>query len=661
MRKEIDEHNYRYYVLDAPTVSDAEYDRLLRELTALERAHPELVIPQSPTQRVGAAPVQGFGQVRHTVPMVSLDNAFNEDEVIDWDARVRRGLRARDPVPYCAEPKFDGASVSLRYADGVLVQAGMRGDGSVGEDVTANVRTIRTVPLTLRGREWPRVIEVRGEVVIDKMQFEKLNATQLRTGGKVFANPRNAAAGSLRQLDPRVTAARALSFFPWGIGEVKGGRVADRHSGIVAALRDWGFRITDLIVNANGISECLDYYAEIGRKRDSLPYEIDGVVYKVDELAARELLGATARAPRWAIAYKFPAHEETTVIEDIVASVGRTGVLTPVAVLKPVAIGGVIVTRATLHNQDEVARKDVRVGDTVIVRRAGDVIPDIVAVVTEKRPPSSTRWQMPEKCPECGSDVVREAGKAVMRCMGSLYCPAQRIGAILHFASRRAMDIAGLGERVAGQLVAKNFVETVADLYHLQHSELAGLERMGDKSAQNLLERIESRKRTTLPRLLYALGIPQVGEVTALALAQHFGDLGPLMKADAGQLQQVAGIGAAVADEIHGFFGQTRNRQVIQRLIDAGVHWPRNPRSSRSQPVSGKTFVLTGTLAAMTREQARQRLMDLGARVSPDVTGKTDYVVIGERPGSKAEKARALGLPMLDEPSFLGMIGYAAG
>jgi len=656
LRAEINEHNYRYYVLDAPVISDAQYDRLLRELQELEAQHPGLVTPDSPTQRVGAAPAKEFGEVKHKVPMTSMDNAFDESEARDWDERVRKGLGRDKDIHYTAEPKFDGTSISLRYEDGVLVSAGTRGDGTTGEDVTQNVRTIRTVPLKLHGKGWPQVLEVRGEIVIPKKDFAKLNAEQLKQGGKVFANPRNAAAGSLRQLDSRITATRPLRFFPWGLGEVKGDVPGD-YSDIVAKLRDWGFPITNLFRKVQGTEGCLKYYAEIAGKRDKLPFEIDGVVYKVDDLAARDKLGFTARAPRWAIAHKFPAQEETTVIEDILASVGRTGVVTPVAVLKPVHVSGVTVTHATLHNQDEVERKDVRIGDTVIVRRAGDVIPEVVGVIPEKRPHFTRKWHMPKKCPECGSEVVREEGEAAHRCLGGLYCPAQRMGALLHFASRRAMDIEGLGDKLVEQLVETGMVKTVADLYRLKKEALADLERMAEKSAQNLLEQLEKSKKTTLPRLLHALGIPQVGEATALALAQHFGDLDPLLDADEEALQEVEGIGPNVAAEIRAFFHQKHNREVIRDLRKAGVQWGKVVVDRKSMPLAGKTFVITGTLASMSRDEAKEKLTALGAKVAGSVSKKTDYVIVGVDPGTKADKARELGIEILDERAFLKLAG----
>jgi DNA ligase (NAD+) len=656
LRRELNRHNYLYYVLDQPVISDAQYDKLLRELQELERAHPELIQPDSPTQRVGAAPSREFGEVRHAVPMTSMDNAFSDEELREWDQRVRKGLETESEIAYTAEPKFDGTSVSLRYEDGVLTQAGTRGDGSTGEDVTVNARTIRTVPLHLQGGGWPKLVEVRGEVVIPKKDFERLNAEQLKQGGKVFANPRNAAAGSLRQLDPRITASRPLSFFPWGLGETSA-PVARRYSEVVKHLRDWGFRVTEFFRVVHGVEQCLRYHAEILEKRDKLPFEIDGVVYKVDDLTARERLGFTARAPRWAIAHKFPAHEENTVVEDIIASVGRTGVITPVAVLKPVQVSGVTVTHATLHNQDEVERKDVRIGDTVVVRRAGDVIPEIVAVIKAKRPRGTKPWRMPRKCPVCGSEVIREPQAAAHRCMGGLVCPAQRMGALLHFASRHAMDIEGLGDKLVRQLVDKGLVRTVADLYRLKQDQLANLERMAEKSAQNLLDQIEKSKDTTLARFLYALGIPQVGEATAQLLADHFGAIDDIMDAKRETLEQIHGIGPAMAEDIYEFFHEKHNREVIRALIKAGIRWPKPTRAKKDSPLAGKTFVLTGGLASMSRDEARRKLQELGAKVTDSVSKKTDFVIVGEEPGSKADKARALGVTMLDEKAFLKLTG----
>ncbi len=657
LRAQIDEANYRYYVLDNPTLSDAEYDRLLGELQTLEARYPDLITPDSPTQRVGAPPAAAFAPFKHSIPMTSMDNAFAEEDVRNWDARVRKGLGTDAEVTYAAEPKFDGVSVSLRYVGGLLRQAGTRGDGATGEDITANVRTIRAVPLKLKGQGWPETIEVRGEVVIPLADFRRLNEEQLKRGEKIFANPRNAAAGSLRQLDPKVTASRPLSFFPWGVGEVSGA-IAPRYSGIVERLKAWGFPVSQYFQIVPGADGCLAYHRAMLERREQLPFEVDGVVYKVDDLAARERLGYTARAPRWAIAHKFPAHEEHTVVEDILPSVGRTGVITPVAVLRPVQVSGVTVTHATLHNEDELKRKDVRIGDTVVVRRAGDVIPEVVGVVLEKRPAHTRRWHMPSKCPVCGSDVVREAEQAAHRCMGGLYCSAQRMGAILHFSARSAMDIEGLGEKLVEQLVQKGLVRTVADLYRLKHADLVALERMGEKSAQNLLAQIEKSKTTTLGRFLYALGIPQVGEATAQQLAEHFGDLDALMDADVETIDAVPNIGPAMAEDIHAFFHEKHNRDVIAKLRAAGVRWPKPVRRVKAEaPLAGKTFVLTGTLSSLSREEAKKKLQALGAKVAGSVSKKTDYVVVGADPGSKAEKARALQVEMIDENRLLRMIG----
>ncbi len=654
LRDQINDHNYRYYVLDAPVISDAEYDRLLRELQRLEQEHPQLVTVDSPTQRVGAAPLAAFAKVTHSVPMTSMDNAFDDDELRDWDRRVRQGLGV-EQVSYTAEPKFDGTSISLRYEHGSLTRAGTRGDGATGEDVTANVRTINTVPLRLHSKGWPRVLEVRGEVVIPIADFKRLNAEQLKRGDKVFANPRNAAAGSLRQLDPRVTAARPLSFFPWGLGETSTS-IGRRYSEIARRLWDWGFRTTDFFDVVKGVEGCIAYHRRMVEQRETLPFEVDGVVYKVDELTARERLGFTARAPRWAIAHKFPAHEETTVVEDIIASVGRTGVITPVAHLHPVQVGGVTVTHATLHNLDEVERKDVRVGDTVIVRRAGDVIPEVVAVVKEKRRRGARPWHMPKNCPVCGSSVLREEGQVAHHCMGGLYCAAQSEGALLHFASRRAMDIEGLGDKLVEQMVARGMVNTVADLYALKRADVAALERMGEKSAQNLLAQIEKSKQVSLARLLNALGIPQVGEATARLLAEHFRDLDALMQASREELETLPNVGPNMAEDIHAFFHEKHNREVIRRLRKAGVQPQAPERKRKTSVVAGKTFVLTGTLTSMSRDEAKAKLQERGAKVVGSVSKKTDYVVVGADPGSKATKAAQLGIATLNETQLLALI-----
>ena len=663
LRSQIDDANYRYYVLDNPTLSDAEYDRLLRELQDLEAKFPELVTTDSPTQRVGAAPLAAFATVKHSLPMTSMDNAMDETELREWDARVRKGLEGDEAVSYTAEPKFDGVSVNLRYEEGRLVQASTRGDGVTGEDVTTNVRTIRAIPLKLHGRGWPAVIEVRGEVVIPIADFQRLNEEQLSREEKVFANPRNAAAGSLRQLDSRTTATRPLSFFPWGLGDTSES-VGARYSQVIQRLKDWGFRVSEFFRVVHGVEACLKYHADILKRREQLPFEIDGVVYKVDDLSARERLGFTSRAPRWAIAHKFPAHEEHTVVEDILPSVGRTGVITPVAVLKPVQVSGVTVTHATLHNEDELNRKDVRIGDTVIVRRAGDVIPEVVGVILDKRPGRTRRWHMPTKCPVCGSDVVREEEEAAHRCIGGLFCSAQRVGAILHFASRHAMDIQGLGDKLVERLVELEIVKTVADLYHLRAGPLAALEltgekatrKLGEKSANKLLEQIEASKNTTLARFLHALGIPQVGEATARELADYFGDLDSLMRADCEAIDAVPNIGESMAEDIHAFFHEKHNRDVIARLRDAGVRWPKPARRPAASPLSGKTFVLTGTLGALTRDAAKEKLQALGAKVTGSVSKKTDYVVVGAEPGSKADKARELGVTTVGEKEFLKLL-----
>lgn len=653
LRHEINDHNYRYYVLDDPVISDADYDALFRELQSLEATHPDLIAPDSPTQRVGAPPLKHFGQVRHTTPMLSLGNAFAVSDVEDFDRRIRQGLD-KEEIDYVAEPKLDGLSLSLRYENGVLVRAATRGDGSMGEDVTVNARTIKTVPLQLLGDGWPTLLEVRGEVVIRKSDFAKLNQERLASEGKVFANPRNAAAGSVRQLDSAVTAKRPLSFIPWGTGEADGS-IARKHSQLMEKLKAWGFRVSEELRVIKGLPQLINYYDDVGKRRDEIPYEIDGVVYKIDDFEEREMMGFTARAPRWAIAHKFPAIEVTTVIEDIVASVGRTGAVTPVAQLKPVAVGGVIVSRATLHNQDEVERKDVRVGDTVIIRRAGDVIPEVVGVVVEKRPDRTEPWTMPTQCPVCGSEVERAEDEAAYHCLGGLYCAAQRMGALEHFASRGAMDIEGLGEKLVSQLIEEGLVSTVADLYGLTREQLAKLDRMGEKSAQNVVDAIEASKNTTLPRFLFALGISQVGDVTAKALSAHYGDLPPLMDASEEALLEVPDVGPVVAHHVAHFFKQQHNRDVIAQLIKAGVHWSPVEKVTAGA-LTGKTFVLTGTMQTMSRAEAKAAIESLGGKVSGSVSKKTTYVVVGEDAGSKLEKAKSLGVELLDEIAFKKLI-----
>ncbi len=656
LRDQLDHHNYRYYVLDAPEIPDAEYDKLFRELQALEQQYPALVTADSPTQRVGAAPSAAFGEVRHEVAMLSLDNAFSEADVMDFDRRVREGLKV-DGVDYAAEPKLDGLAVSLLYEDGVLTRAATRGDGYTGEDVTQNVRTIHSVPLRLVGKHHPRRIEVRGEVYMPKQGFHALNKRQEEKGEKIFANPRNAAAGSLRQLDSRITAARPLQMCCYGVGVMEGGELPERHSAILDQLRQWGLRVSDERAVVRGVAGCLDYFTRLAVKRAALPYEVDGVVYKVDDLAQQRQLGFVSRAPRWAVAHKFPAEEAMTTVLGIDVQVGRTGAITPVARLAPVSVAGVTVSNATLHNEDEVHRKDVRVGDTVIIRRAGDVIPEVVSVILERRPAETRVFYLPERCPVCDSEVVRLEGESAARCSGGLYCPAQRKEAIRHFASRRAMDIEGLGDKLVDQLVEQGLIHSVADLYRLSLEQLAGLERMGRKSAENLLQALDKSKHTTLPRFLYALGIRDVGEATALALARHFGDLPDIIAADEDVLQTVPDVGPVVAQRIVAFFHEAHNREVIAKLRAAGVRWPPLERHVQLLPLAGKTFVLTGSMRAMSRDVAKEKLQALGAKVAGSVSAKTSYVVVGEEAGSKLDKARELGIEMLDEAAFLKLIG----
>lgn len=649
LREQLAYHNYRYYVLDDPEIPDAEYDRLFRELQQLEQEYPELITPESPTQRVGAEPLKGFAGVRHAIPMLSLGNVFSEEELFDFDRRVRDGLGVEE-VSYCVEPKLDGLAISIRYEDGTLVRAATRGDGSTGEDVTHNVRTIEAVPLKLYGDDYPSVLEVRGEVYMDKAGFEQLNERQRERGEKSFANPRNAAAGSLRQLDSRVTAERPLTLYCYGVGVVEGMALPDTHSAILEKLKTWGLRVCPEIRLVRGARGCLDYYNDIGARRDSLPYEIDGVVYKVDSLAQQQELGFVSRAPRWATAHKFPAQEEMTTLNDVEWQVGRTGALTPVARLEPVHVGGVMVSNATLHNPDEIARKDVRIGDTVIVRRAGDVIPEVVGMVASKRPDTTQPIETPSHCPVCDSEVVQEEGEAVPRCSGGLFCSAQRKNAIKHFASRKAMDIDGLGDKLVEQLVDAELIKDVADLFSLNQVQIAGLERMGEKSAANLVEALEQSKETTLERFLYALGIREVGESTARTLANHFGSLEKVEQADEAGLIEVEDVGPIVAHHIHTFFRQEHNREVIDKLISAGVHWRDvEVLQADEQPLQGQTFVLTGTLSTLTRDEAKGKLQALGAKVSGSVSKKTSVVVAGEAAGSKLTKAESLGVEVWDE------------
>jgi len=655
LREQIAFHNYRYYVLDDPLIPDSEYDRLMAELQGLEAQHPDLATADSPTQRVGAAPLAEFAEVRHRVPMLSLDNAFTAEDLAGFDRRVRERLGREGEVAYAAEPKLDGLAVSLRYEGGMLVQAATRGDGTVGEDVTHNVRTIPSVPLRLLGSDWPRLLEVRGEVYMPKRGFAALNQRAREQGEKTFANPRNAAAGSLRQLDPRVTAARPLAIYCYGVGEIAGGDLAPTHGATMQRLAAWGLRISPELAMVHGAAGCLDYYHRIGARRDSFDYDIDGVVFKVDELALQRELGFVARAPRWAVAHKFPAQEELTVVEAIEFQVGRTGAVTPVARLRPVFVGGVTVSNATLHNMDEVERKDVRVGDTVFVRRAGDVIPEVVRVLPDRRPAGTQPVQLPSSCPVCGSDVIKPEGEAVARCTGGLYCPAQRKEAVLHFASRRALDIEGLGDKLVDQLVDGGLLHDPADLYALGRDRLAALERMGEKSADNLLSALDRSRRTTLARFLYALGIREVGEATAQALARQFGTLEAIEAADEAALQQTPDVGPVVASQVAAFFRQPHNREVIAKLRAAGIAWDESRPAQATQPLAGKSFVLTGALSR-PRDAVKDELEALGAKVSGSVSKKTDYVVAGEDPGSKLARAQELGVTVLDEAGLAAML-----
>ena len=659
LRAQLEQHNHSYYVQDQPTVSDAEYDRLFRTLQALELAFPELLRPDSPTQRVGAVPLSAFNEVRHATPMLSLNNAFEQEEVEAFDRRVAEALGS-PLIEYATEPKYDGLAVSLVYENGLLVSGATRGDGTTGEDVTTNLRTVRSIPLRLHGRHVPASLEVRGEVLMLKADFARLNERQAQLGEKIFANPRNAAAGSLRQLDPRITATRPLTFYAYGT-DVAASGLYTRHSETLDALTQWGFPVTRerrVVIGSAGV---LAYFADIGARRSQLPFDIDGVVYKVNLLAAQNTLGFVSRAPRFALAHKFPAEEAETVVEAIEVQVGRTGALTPVARLAPVLVGGVTVTNATLHNEDEVRRKDVHIGDTVVVRRAGDVIPEVVRVVAEKRGADAQPFIMPLQCPVCGSDTSKAEDEVIARCTAGLYCPAQRKQALLHFASRRAIEIEGLGDKLVDQLVDRQLVHTPADLYRLTRETLAGLERMAEKSATNLLAAIEKSKQTTLARFIFALGIRTVGESTAQDLARYFGNIEAVMGADDTALQQVPDIGPVVAHSIAGFFGEPHNRSVVQALLDAGVRFEQAAALAldTAGAAYGKTFVLTGALPTLSRDAATQRIRDCGGKVTGSVSKKTDFVVCGADPGSKQVKAVELGIAILDEAGLLNLLGQS--
>jgi DNA ligase (NAD+) len=656
LRSQIRHHNYRYHVLDEPEVPDAEYDRLVRELQDLENKHPELVTADSPTQRVGAEPIKAFGTVQHILPMLSLDNAFSEDELNDFHRRVteRLELEIDGNLNYAAEPKLDGAAVSLLYEKGQLMRGATRGDGTTGEDITHNVRTIDAVPLKLLNKGFPTTLEVRGEVFMPRDGFRAYNEQALKKGEKTFVNPRNAAAGSLRQLDPRLTAERPLDIYIYSVGVTEGGALPGCHSEILDRLQEWGFKVCPERKLVSGIRGCLEYYADIGRRRDALSYDIDGVVYKVDRLDYQQQLGFVSRAPRWAIAHKFPAEEELTIVRAIEFQVGRTGAITPVARLEPVFVGGVTVSNATLHNMDELHRKDVRVGDTVIIRRAGDVIPEVVRTVPDRRPKRTRIVRAPAKCPVCRSAVVREEGEAVARCTGGFICAAQRAEALKHFVSRRALDVDGLGSKLIEQLVATDRIQTAADLYHLERDELAGMDRMGEKSAENLLAAIERSKDTTLARFLYGLGIREVGEATARSLAAHYGKLTSIMKADEESLQTVQDVGPIVAARIRSFFAEKHNQKVVKGLIDSGLTWKETKASPKAAdgPLSGKIFVLTGTMSNMTRDEAKEKIQAAGGKVTGSVSKKTNFVVYGENAGSKLAKAQKLGIETIDEDAL---------
>ena len=655
LRDEINDHNYRYHVLDDPQITDAQYDLLFNRLQKLEEKYPDLITLDSPTQRVGSAPLESFSLLEHTIPMLSLDNAFHEEAVIAFDHRIHERLKKKEAIQYCCEPKLDGLAVSIRYERGKLVQAATRGDGMTGENITANIKTVRAIPLHLRGKELPRVLNVRGEVYMVVGGFNNMNEEAKKKEEKIFANPRNAAAGSLRQLDSHITAARPLEFFCYGIGEVEGAAFKKTQAEILEWLKILGLRINPFIQVVEGVEQCLQYYKKILTKRDQLPYEIDGVVYKVNSIEEQAQLGFITRAPRFAIAHKFPAEEAETTIQSVEFQVGRTGALTPVARLLPVHVCGVIVSNATLHNMDEIKRKEIHIGDRVMIRRAGEVIPEVVRVVKHRGNHPLKNIVLPKRCPICHAEVEQIEGEAVARCTGGLFCPAQRKEAIKHFASRRAMNIEGLGDKLVDQLVDAELLHSVADIYDLTKMQLSQLERMGEKSAENVFEEIEKSKKTTFPRFLYALGIREVGEATAKQLALYFKTLSALQSASEEKLQAVADVGPVVALHIAHFFHQAHNRTVIHKLIQSGIKWEAI-KESKSLPLRGQSFVLTGTLSGMPREEAKEKLEKLGAKVLNSVSRKTNYVVAGADPGSKLDKAQTLGIKILDEKAFYHLL-----
>lgn len=656
LRDLIARYDHEYYALDAPSVPDSEYDQVYRALHDLEKLHPSLITPESPTQRVSGSAVNAFNSITHRQAMLSLNNAFEDNGLDAFDKRVREAL-GQDHIEYAVEPKFDGLAITLTYENGIFTQGATRGDGYTGEDVTHNLRTLRAIPLRLNCTEPPKLLEVRGEVLMFKRDFDKLNQTQLNNGEKLFANPRNAAAGSLRQLDAKITATRPLSFFAYGLGAAEGIPSLSSHSMAMDYLASLYFPVSSLREVVTGLTGLLSYYQKIGSARDQLPFDIDGVVYKVNRFNQQNELGFVSRAPRWAIAHKFPAQEALTVVEDITVQVGRTGAITPVARLKAVFVGGVTVTNATLHNEDEVRRKDVHIGDTVSVRRAGDVIPEVVSVLLERRPVDARRFEMPTTCPECGSHILKLADEAVARCTGGLFCPAQRKQAITHFASRRAMDIEGLGDKLVEQLVEANLVHTLADIYKLDLNTLSSLERMATKSAQNILDALQCSKKTTLARFIYALGMRNVGEATAKDLAKHFGTLPTIMQADVEALLNVNDIGPVVAESITSFFSESHNQDVISALLAAGINWPgADIKQLVTSKFSGKIFVLTGTLPNLSRDSAKELIEAAGGKVSGSVSKKTDYVIAGSDAGNKLDKALELGLVILDEAAFIKLL-----
>lgn len=656
LRRSVEYHNYRYHVLDDPEISDAEFDALFDRLRELEEQHPELVTPDSPTQRVGGTPLGQFESVVHALPMLSLDKCTTDEELADFDRRIRARLGREAPLRYACEPKIDGVAVSLRYESGRLTLGATRGDGHAGENITSNVRTIKAIPLHLRGGDHPEVLEVRGEIYMAKARFHEYNEAAKARGERPLVNPRNGAAGSLRQLDPKVTARRPLTMFCYGVGEIVGDWAPATQSGVLGRLEEWGLRVNPSTETVDGVEGCLDYAHGILGRREELPYEIDGVVIKVDDLALQSELGTVTRRPRYAIAFKFPAEEAITRVQAVEFQVGRTGAITPVARLEPVFVGGVTVSNCTLHNMDEVGRLGLMTGDRVLVRRAGDVIPQIVKVLPGARRKGAKAVVMPDRCPECGSEIVQAEGEVVARCSGGLFCPAQRRQAILHFASRLAMDIEGLGDKLVEQLVSSGMVEYVSDLYRLEVEQVASLERMAEKSATNLLSAIEHSKETTLDRFLYALGIREVGEATARSLARHFGTLDAIRAADETTLEEVPDVGPVVASHIASFFRQAHNVEVIEALIGSGVHWPKVETAEGEQPLSGETWVLTGTLESMTRDEAKAKLESLGAKVSGSVSARTSRVVAGPGAGSKLAKAEELGIAVLDEAELLACL-----